>query len=453
MSDANSSSLVTQYLARTAGSRALAQRARRALPGGVTTDTRLFEPYGIYVERADGVYKWDVDGNRYLDFFGGHGALMLGHCHPKVVAAVHHAVSRGVQYAANHPWEVLWAEALLRHFPAAERVRFTGSGTEATLLAIRLARAYSGRPRILRIMSHYHGWHDFAASGYSAQFDGSPAPGVLAEIAANTLLVRPDDLSGLAELLCRFAGEIAAVLIEPLGSHFGHTPTSDGFVREVVREAGRLGILVIFDEVISAFRVGTGGMQEYLGLAPDLTCMAKVAAGGMPGGAVAGSAEVMSVLETHGKSGHRNANKVLHQGTFTGNPVTAQAALATIETIAQENLCVRASTLGETARTSLNELFARRKAGWLAYGRFSGLNFLPTQGWRAAALKSLQLADYWGRDPARLQMLRMALNIEGVDIGSRGTAFISGIHTSDDVHSLVQAFDRALDRLDGRMAG
>ncbi|WP_165191542.1 aspartate aminotransferase family protein [Caulobacter soli] len=443
------SPLLDAYRALTPGSAQLAKRALGVLANGVSTDTRVFEPYGIFIDRAQGREKWDVDGNRYLDFFGGHGALMLGHSHPKVVAAVRQAFQNGIQFAANHPGELLWAEAIQRCFPSGERVRFTGSGSEATLLAIRMARAYSGRAKLVRIMSHYHGWHDLAVSGYSGQFDGSAAPGVLPEIAANTLLVRPDDIAGLKACLAQHAGQIAAIIVEPLGAHFGHTPTSDEFLLEAAAEARRRGVLLIFDEVISAFRVGLGGMQGYLGLRPDLTCLAKIAAGGMPGGVVIGSAEVMSVLDSKDALGHPNPRKVLHQGTFTGNPVTAAAAVVTIAEIADGDLCARASQLAAGAREALNALFERRAAGWLAYGRFSSLNVLPIDPVRRDP-RLLSQADYMARDLTRLGALRMALNLEGVDIGARGAAFLSGVHTQDDVDRLVEAFDRALARLEAR---
>ena len=161
------------YRRRTQGSARLAARAQRCLPSGVVTDTRHFEPYGIYVERAEGSRKWDVDGNEYLDFFGGHGSLILGHGRREVVDAATAALTRGTQFAANHSWEVRWAERVLELIPEAELVRFTASGTEATQLALRLARAHTGKPGVARIQRHYHGWHDHVAPGYISHFDGT----------------------------------------------------------------------------------------------------------------------------------------------------------------------------------------------------------------------------------------------------------------------------------------
>jgi glutamate-1-semialdehyde 2,1-aminomutase len=447
MTVSQKSPLLREYLQRTPVSRRLAEQACAILPDGVSTDTRIFHPYGIYVERARGVKKWDIDGNEYLDFFGGHGALMLGHSHPKVVAAVSEAFTNGIQFAASHPVEIAWAEEIQKHLPSGQRVRFTGSGTEATLLAIRIARAFLGRKKILRVISHYHGWHDFAVSGYTSQLDGSAAPGVLPEIAANTLLVRPGDTMTLRRLMHEHRHELAAILLEPLGSHFGSTPTSDEFIAEAFQEARKNGVLVIFDEVVTAFRVALGGMQGVLGLTPDLTCLAKNAAGGMPGGAVIGSAEVMSVLLQADRSGRPNPRKVLHQGTFTANPVTATAAITTIREIADHDFCTYVSNLGALVRDSLNELFGRHRIGWLAFGRFSAFHILPRPGTQPPKPETLTLDDYLARPNALLQKLKIALNLEGLDIGTRGTGFVSAAHADADVQDLVLGFDHALVRL------
>lgn len=438
--------IIDEYIAKTRTSRALAERAMRVLPDGVSTDTRLFDPYGIYVVRAAGTRKWDADGNEYRDFFGGHGALMLGHCHPRVTEAIQEAVALGIQFAANSPLEVEWAEAIKRHIPTAERVRFAASGSEATLLAMRIARAYTGRSKLVRIKSHYHGWHDFAVSGYNDFFDGTAAPGVLPEIARNTCLVNPDDIDDLRAAILSHRSEIAAILLEPLGSHFGIAPTSDEYLREAVALAKENGILVILDEVISAFRVAPCGMQGLLDLAPDLTCMGKVAAGGMPGGIVCGSEGVMSVLCRNRPGGARA--KVFHQGTFTGNPVTAKAALVTIQEVVERNLCDHASKMADSARSELNRLFKRMGVPWRAYGRFSAFHIFPeVPGDAGAQLEKLPWQQFAKRSRGLLQDLRIALNLEGVDIGSRGTGFFSGVHLPQDTDYLVAAFEQALLRL------
>jgi glutamate-1-semialdehyde 2,1-aminomutase len=441
--------IVDEYIAKTPTSRRLAQRARRVLPDGVSTDTRLFDPYGIYIERAAGTRKWDIDGNEYRDFFGGHGALMLGHSHPRVTEAIQSAAARGVQFAANTPLEVEWAELIQKHIPTAERVRFAGSGTEATLLAIRIARAFTGRSKLLRVRTHYHGWHDFAVSGYNDNFDGSPAPGVLAEIAHNTLLVTPNDLDDLRRVIDAHRNEIAALMLEPLGSHFGIVPTTDDYLQAAAAIARENAIPVVLDEVISAFRVDTGGIQSLLGLRPDLTCLGKVAAGGLPGGIVCGSERLMSVLCRQRSGDASHLKKVFHQGTFTGNPITASAALATVDEIVRHDLCGHATKLAQSLRLQLNNLFRRLAVSWRAYGRYSAFHILPDAPGEVpdAEIENLPWQRFVSRPGPLLQTLRMALNLEGVDIGSRGSGFLSGVHQVEDVDYLVAAFERALIRL------
>ena len=193
--------IVAAYRERTPRSEQLAANAIELMPSGLAHDSRNFDPYPIYVARAAGPLKWDVDGNRYVDYFGGHGALILGHNHPKVVAAVHAALDRGTHFGACHELEVRWAELVCEMVPSAERVRFTSSGTEATLMALRLARAYTGRSKLLRFRGHFHGWHDHMTSGHHNHFDGTATAGVLADIAQNVILLPPGDEAALRQTL------------------------------------------------------------------------------------------------------------------------------------------------------------------------------------------------------------------------------------------------------------
>ena len=191
--DGTNSRIVAAYKARTPHSGALAMEAAGLLPSGIAHDGRHIDPYGIYVEHAAGPRKWDVDGNEYVDYFGGHGALLLGHNHPAVTKAVQGALAQGTHFGANHPAEIAWAGAIKRLVPSVERVRFTSSGTEATLMAVRLARAFTGRPVIVRFRGHFHGWHDHMTSGYSTHFDGTPTAGVVQGVADNVRLIDADE--------------------------------------------------------------------------------------------------------------------------------------------------------------------------------------------------------------------------------------------------------------------
>src|SRR6202045_1230382 len=215
------SPIIAAYRAATPGSATRAAQAAELFPSGITHDSRYIEPYGLYIDHAKGPRKWDVDGRCYVDYFGGHGAMLLGHCRPEVMAAVHAQLDRGTHYGASHELEIRWAEAVKRLIPSAERVRFTSSGTEATLMAVRLARAFTGRPKLIRFNYNFHGWHDHMTSGHTNHFDGTATTGVLDGVAGNVVLCNQNDEAGLARLLEQQDGEVAAAIIEPTGANGG----------------------------------------------------------------------------------------------------------------------------------------------------------------------------------------------------------------------------------------
>lgn len=439
MTDTRNATILAQYLGRTKRSADLAVRAREHLPGGIVTDTRHFEPYGIYVDCAQGVKKWDVDGNQYLDFFGGHGANMLGHAPQIVVDAVCATVARGVQFAANQPLEVELAAEVKRLMPSIGRLRFTGSGTEATLLAIRLARAYTGRKKIVRFATHYHGWHDHAASGYVDQFDGSAAPGVLGEVADQTILLRPSDAQALDRATEQHADDIAAFLIEPVGSHFGVVPVTAAFLRSVQDAARSVGAVFILDEVLSGFRVALGGAQEAYGLRPDLTTLGKILCGGMPGGAVGGRPEILDLLD-HDSKRRDNRPRVLHQGTFTGNPVSMAAGLAMLREMQRIDACEYVNRLGARARTLLNSVCETAGLPFRWYGEHSAFHLLaPDARWRSPVtdLGQLPMERFLARPQPLLNRLRMAFNVLGIDVNTRCSGLLSTAHTEADLTRLA----------------
>ena len=366
------SPIVAAYRARTPGSADLAREAAGLLPSGIAHDARHVDPYGIYVARAAGPHKWDVDGHRYIDFFGGHGALILGHCHPAVTAAVAAALGEGTQFGASHPREIGWARAIQRLVPSAERVRFTSSGTEATLMAVRLARAFTGRQALLRFKGHFHGWHDHMTSGYSNHFDGSPTPGVLPGVAEKSILVPPGDERAVA---AAFAAErdIAAVILEPTGSSFGQVPISAEFLHFLRGMSEQHGALLIFDEVVTGFRVSRGGAQVAFGVRPDLSSFAKIVAGGMPGAAVAGRKEILDLLD-FGVMAEAGREKIGHPGTFNANPVSAAAGIAALGILAETDACDQASARAAELRQGLNEMLERERVPWAAYGTSSGFH-------------------------------------------------------------------------------
>src|SRR5213594_5152768 len=343
-----------EYRARHARSAALWERARRSIPGGITHDIRHLAPFPTYVERAAGTRKWDVDGNEYIDYWMGHGALFLGHCHPAVVKAVQEQMARGTHLGACHELEVRWAELVTQLIPCAELVRFTMSGTEATHLAMRVARAYTGRSKIVKFTGHFHGWHDGAVAGVNPPYEVPMSAGVPGSILDQVAICPPNDIKAVQNALER--GDVAAVILEPAGGQSGTTPTIPGYLQELRALTERNQVVLIFDEVITGFRYSPGGAQQYFGVTPDMTTLAKIVAGGLPGAAVCGKKALMSSMAHRGDSVWDRAERVAQNGTFNSNPVCAAAAVATLELVADGSLHARANKLGDELRAGLGEV-------------------------------------------------------------------------------------------------
>ncbi len=454
---ASNSGIVAQYRGRTPRSASLAREAAVLLPSGIAHDSRHVDPYGIYIDRAAGPHKWDVDGNRYVDFFGGHGALILGHCHPEVTAAVTAAVQRGTQFGASHAAEIAWSRAILRLVPAAERVRFTSSGTEATLMALRLARAFTGRERMVRFKGHFHGWHDHMTSGYTNHFDGSPTPGVLDGVASAVTLLPPGDIESAKAFFAMHGGEVAAVMLEPTGSSFGQVPIAPEFLHELRALCDAHDVLLVFDEVVTGFRATAGGAQAAFGVRPDLSSFAKIVAGGMPGAAVAGRKDILDLLdfEMMAASGRE---KIGHPGTFNANPVSAAAGVACLGILADTDANARATATAVKLRQALNEVLAETGTPWAIYGTFSGFHtFMNPHGRDIDPLDFDPMSctmDELKSQPKHLgSRLRVALLVNGVDTNGRIGGFTSSTHTDDDVAEAAAALRAsiAMLRAEGEM--
>jgi glutamate-1-semialdehyde 2,1-aminomutase len=447
------SRIVAAYRERTPGSARLAAEAAELFPSGITHDARNVDPYGVYIARALGPHKWDVDGNRYVDFFGGHGALILGHCHPAVMAAVAEAAGEGSQFGASHPREILWAKAIQRLVPSAERIRFTSSGTEATLMAVRLARAFTGRDTLLRFKGHFHGWHDHMTSGYSNHYDGSPTPGVLPGVAEKSILVAPGDLKAVEAALA--SGDICAVILEPTGSSFGQVPVSPEFLHGLRRLTEQHGALLIFDEVVTGFRVSPGGAQVAFGIRPDLSSFAKIVAGGMPGAAVAGRKDILDLLD-FAATAKAGREKIGHPGTFNANPVSAAAGIACLTILAETDAVARAAATAASLRAQLNDVLAEAGLKWAVYGNSSGFHLFTNPQGRDITPHGF---DPYGvgmeelkTQPAQLNnRMRLALLAHGVDMNPRLGGFTSATHTEADVADCVTAWRAALRMLRAEM--
>ena len=294
--DQASLTIAREYAEKYPESQRLHQEAQALLPGGVTHMARTFDPFPLYVDRCVGAHKWDVDGNRYIDYWMGHGAMLLGHAHPAVVEAVREQVARGTHAGGSTRLEIDWARLIMDLVPCAESVKFTSSGTEATLLALRAARAYTGKSKIIKFEGHFHGWHDYAMCGVVAPYDVPMSAGIPEEVQRSVMLVPFNDPAALTQALDS-SDDIAAVIAEPGGSYDDTVPTNPAFLKHLREATTRRGVVLIFDEVVTGFRYAVGGAQEYFGVIPDMATLAKVMAGGLNGGAVVGRREIMEVFE------------------------------------------------------------------------------------------------------------------------------------------------------------
>jgi glutamate-1-semialdehyde 2,1-aminomutase len=315
-------------------SRQLQQRAETLLPGGVDSPVRAFRAVGgepPFVVRAEGAYLWDADDNRYLDYFGSWGPMILGHAAPQVVRAVQEAAARGVSFGASTPTEADLAEMVRHAFPSIEMLRFVSSGTEATMSAIRLARAFTGRKFFVKFEGCYHGHSDalLVKAGSGIATLGIPgSAGVPEETIQHTLALPYNDMNAVEQAFTRYRGQIACVIVEPVVGNAGCIPPNPGYLEALRAITAREGTVLIFDEVMTGFRLALGGAQERYCIQPDMTCLGKILGGGLPCGAFGGRADVMRLLAPLGP--------VYQAGTLSGNPLAMAAGIATVGTLIEQ---------------------------------------------------------------------------------------------------------------------
>ncbi len=342
------------------GSKQLFQEAQRYIPGGVNSPVRAFQAVGgspLFIQRAKGSHIWDVDGNEYIDYVASWGPMIVGHAHPRVIKALQHAAEHGTSYGAPTSLEVELAALIVEALPSVELVRMVNSGTEAVMSAIRLARGYTKRDKVIKFEGCYHGHSDglLVKAGSGATTFGQPdSAGVPADYARNTLVAPFNNLDAVKGLIKAHPGQVACVILEPIAGNMGVIPPKEGFLEGVREVCDQEGICLIFDEVITGFRVGWSGAQGIYGVMPDLTCLGKIIGGGLPVGAFGGKREIMEQLAPTGG--------VYQAGTLSGNPLAMTAGIETLKLLKKKGvydlleekaayLCTEAEKIARSSKT------------------------------------------------------------------------------------------------------
>jgi len=411
----------------------LYKRACELIPGGVNSPVRAFRAVGgnpIFIDRGKGSKIYDVDGNAYIDYVLSWGPLILGHSHPKVVNALKKAAEKGTSYGAPTPLEIELAESVLKVYPSMDKVRMVNSGTEATMSAIRVARGFTGRDKIIKFEGCYHGHADglLVKAGSGATTFGVPdSPGVPKSYAKNTITLPFNDIAALQSVIKNEWKSVACVIIEPVVGNIGCVLPKPGFLESLRKMTKKFGIVLIFDEVMTGFRVAFGGAQAYYGITPDMTCLGKVIGGGLPVGAYGGKKEIMSMVSPEGP--------VYQAGTLSGNPLAMTAGIETLRILSKENTYNKLESTGALLEEGLAD--AARKAG------------VKTRFYRAGTMfctyfTNTDVIDYKTAktsDTARFSRFFSAIIKKGIYIAPSQfeAGFISLAHTEKDIEKTVKA--------------
>ena len=416
------------------------RRGRELFAGGITHQTRFTSPFAVYIEHGDGPRKFDVDGNELIDYVMGNGSLLMGHNPSAVTDAVAAQAVRGTHLGGATTHEIRYAEAVKRLMPNIERVRFTASGTESTYLALRLARAYTGKTKIVKFHEHFHGWHD-----YVTPESGQALGGVPREV-LDTVIVAPVDASAVDRILSD-DDDIAAVIVECNGAHYGTFPLMNpDFLQDIRDVTSKHNVLFIMDEVITGFRLSPGGAQARWDLEPDLTTMAKIVAGGQPGAAVGGRADIMELMSFRDDPEWDSVLRVPQGGTFNAQPVTAAAGIATLEAIATGEVNARADAMARTLRDGLNEAFIQNEVTGHAHGIASIIHVnLGAECSCDRDLCNMSYDEIYSSMPQeKTRAIRRAMLVNGVDMMGGRAFLVSSSHNEDVIDQTIEAFSQSL---------
>jgi glutamate-1-semialdehyde 2,1-aminomutase len=406
------------------------ERARQLMPGGVSSPVRAISPAPFYTYRADGAYLWDLDGNRLIDYCLAYGPMILGHKHPAIIRAVVDQLQRGWLYGTPSELEVSLAKRITDLYPSLEMLRFVSTGTEATMAAVRVARGTTGHDMIIKIEGGFHGAHDsvLIKAGSGATTLGVPdSKGVPADTAKNTLQVPYNDLNALEQVLKRFPGQIAALIIEPVLGNIGPILPKEGYLQGVRGLTQNHDVLLIFDEVITGFRLGLGGAQKYYGVTPDMTTLGKIIGGGFPIGIFGGRKELMEQVAPSGG--------VYQAGTFNGSPVSLAAGIATLDILEAENVLEKLNATGDQMRRALYEIVSDLRPDYSVTGIASMFKvfFGPKPLDYYSALKCDKIGY--------LKFFRRMLD-SGIFLtpSQFETDFLSAAHSKEDIEETLEAY-------------
>jgi glutamate-1-semialdehyde 2,1-aminomutase len=410
----------------------LFNESKKFLPGGVDSPVRAFKPYPFFAERAEGSKIIDVDGNSYLDYCLAYGPMVLGHANPDVMAEVVMQLKKGSAYGVPTEKEIELAKLVVKKVPCAEMVRFVNSGTEATMSAIRLARAATGRNKIIKFEGAYHGAHDYVLVKSGSGAAGLPdSPGVPEETTKNTILIPFNDEEAVLELIKNDGDSIAAIILEPIMGNVGFIPPMGGYLEFLRKVTAENGIILIFDEVITGFRIAEGGAQEHFGVTPDLVTFGKILGGGFPIGALSGKKDLMEMIAPSGS--------VYQAGTFNGNPVSITAGLATLKML-DSSFYSEMNSKGNSLRMGIEDVLAD-----------NGLNY-QVAGLSSMFQVYLTEREVWNYDDAqtaqtgKFSLYFQTLLKKGVFIppSQFECCFLSLMHSDEDIQKTLEIIDNGM---------